>query len=237
MKKAIFNGNDMNLHHFPCFNTNNYQDVCTSKETELRLIESHDTLQGKMAIQRSYHTIEHVYAMLDFIQQPHVLIDERLGTSESHVELRLAIWFHDVYYDPTGELGVSEQISATLATTTLRNIGYNEDTCNRVEKAILATNHNGNLKVYNDYTDILLDADLAILAASKYTYIRYADGIRREYAHVPYDKYIIGRHAVLKSFLDRPQIYRLKNESMEEVARRNLKMEMEVYEAQSNICR
>ena len=54
---------------------------------------------------------------------------------------------------------------------------------------------------------LLVDLDLAILAAPAERYAAYAAAIRREYAHVPEDQFRAGRAAVLAGFLARPRLY------------------------------
>lgn len=54
---------------------------------------------------------------------------------------------------------------------------------------------------------ILLDADLAILAAPWPRFAEYDAQIGAEYAHVPPDAYRAGRRRVLRGFLDRPRIF------------------------------
>ncbi|MGZ7283798.1 HD domain-containing protein, partial [Streptococcus pyogenes] len=56
-------------------------------------------------------------------------------------------------------------------------------------------------------TQVLLDADLAILGASEERYKRYAADIRKEYAWVPEADYRKGRAAVLERFLAAPRLY------------------------------
>jgi predicted metal-dependent HD superfamily phosphohydrolase len=54
---------------------------------------------------------------------------------------------------------------------------------------------------------VLIDADLAVLAADAPVYQAYVDGVRSEYGHVPPDEWQVGRAAVLRRFLERPAIF------------------------------
>jgi predicted metal-dependent HD superfamily phosphohydrolase len=76
--------------------------------------------------------------------------------------------------------------------------------------------------------DILLDADLAILGAEPADYRAYVTGVRAEYAHVDDDAWRVGRAAVLRSFLERPAIYRTTSmqATRERRARANLSAEL-----------
>ena len=74
---------------------------------------------------------------------------------------------------------------------------------------------------------ILLDADLAVLAAEPSRYDAYAQAIRREYAHIPAEAYRQGRTAVLARLLAREQLYFLSaHGAWETSARLNLRREM-----------
>jgi predicted metal-dependent HD superfamily phosphohydrolase len=77
-------------------------------------------------------------------------------------------------------------------------------------------------------TDILLDADLAILGAEVQRYLRYAEDIRHEYEWVDDAKYRAGRVKVLQAFLDRNRIYRTQRMFVEgeQAARNNMYKEM-----------
>jgi predicted metal-dependent HD superfamily phosphohydrolase len=56
-------------------------------------------------------------------------------------------------------------------------------------------------------TDMLLDADLAILGADSAAYQAYVNGVRAEYAHVDDDQWRAGRTVVLQRFLQRPRLF------------------------------
>jgi predicted metal-dependent HD superfamily phosphohydrolase len=99
-----------------------------------------------------------------------------------------------------------------------------------VVELILATEHGRTTEPSTDRDKaVLLDADLAILAAEGKRYARYAADIRKEYDFVPEADYRKGRTAVLNGFLSRPRIFHtpLMFEEGEESARRNLRAEIE----------
>jgi predicted metal-dependent HD superfamily phosphohydrolase len=76
---------------------------------------------------------------------------------------------------------------------------------------------------------VLLDADLAILAATEAEYSRYAQAIRHEYAWLPENEYRAGRRGLLERFLALDRIYRTEKmfQAGEEQARRNMRKEIE----------
>ena len=71
---------------------------------------------------------------------------------------------------------------------------------------IEATAHHG-LDAPSGDTAILLDADLAILAADPAAYSDYVSGVRAEYRHLDDDEWRAGRASVLQGFIDRTSIY------------------------------
>lgn len=75
---------------------------------------------------------------------------------------------------------------------------------------------------------ILLDADLAILAALPVRYDAYAHAVRQEYAAVPDDVWQLGRGAVLRRLLDKDPLYLTlaARERWETSARENLRREL-----------
>lgn len=166
---------------------------------------------------RHYHNLEHVTEVLK--------VAGRLAKfADDPTAVQLAAWFHDAVYDPTAR--DNEARSAELARECLEQMGIGGE-AEWVSELILATAHGDTLGDAD--TDVLLDADLAILGAGEARYLRYADAIRREYAFVPEDEYRKGRVAVLEKFLARDRIYRtdVMHLEAEASARRNLRAEVE----------
>ena len=75
---------------------------------------------------------------------------------------------------------------------------------------------------------MLVDADLAILAATATRYDRYAHDVRAEYAAVDDDAWRAGRAAVLRRFLDAASLYRIGPDRVarEQAAKANLAREL-----------
>jgi predicted metal-dependent HD superfamily phosphohydrolase len=146
---------------------------------------------------RFYHNLNHIQHVLesaDWLQD--VAIDFRA--------VQLAIWFHDVVYDP--RQSDNEAQSAATAVRVLRPLGVPQATLNIVSDLILATqNHEVDATDPNYF--VMLDADLAILGASPEEYDHYARAIRQEYSFVPDVAYRKGRTAVLRRFLARSPFY------------------------------
>jgi predicted metal-dependent HD superfamily phosphohydrolase len=167
---------------------------------------------------RHYHNLSHIESMLKTL--------DALRPDEGPTPaLSLAAWFHDLVYDPRAS--DNEARSADYAREALRRLELPEEIVKDVADMILATQTHSEC----DAPDcrLLLDADLAILGAPPSEYERYADAIRREYAHVPEPAFVTGRGRVLRGFLERERIYRTDaaHQRFDGPARRNLAWELE----------
>lgn len=165
---------------------------------------------------RFYHNLHHIKAVLDHIEP-------FLVQGKPSIALQLAAWFHDVVYD--AQHHDNEAQSASYARQVLEGLGMPDLEIHEVERLIMLTV--GHETAVSD-TDghILLDADLAILAADSPQYDAYAQAIRQEYAHVPDGAYRVGRVQVLRRLGERPFLYYLpEHRSWEAVARANLARE------------
>lgn len=139
---------------------------------------------------RAYHTPVHLYECLWRIK--------RLD-NEPPEELLLAAWFHDAVYE--GAAGQDEERSAALAQESLGG-GLGDEVARLV---LLTTDHR--VEADDRHGQILVDADLGILAAATGRYQRYAAQARAEYAHVPEAAWRAGRRAVLEGFVERDAIF------------------------------
>ena len=174
--------------------------------------------------QRRYHTRRHlveVFWALEDLEQAGE-IDARAGTLG-----RVAAWFHDAVYDPSGPPGLNEAASAELARRDLSALGLAREDVDTVCRLVLATETHdlppGGLPA------AFHDADLWILSAPPERYAEYTAQVREEYATVPDDAFAAGRTAVLRPFLDRDFIYATATarEQWGDRARLNLASELE----------
>ncbi len=176
---------------------------------------------------RYYHTLEHLAEMFR--------VFGRLAPLCSNpAVVQLAIWFHDVVYDPTAH--DNEVKSAAKAVIWLMPLGLSNEALVPVVELVFATAHlSATEPVTDPDTAALLDADLAILGASEARYQRYAVDIRKEYAHVTDADYRMGRIGVLNRFLTRPRIYHttVMHDEGDAPARRNLQAEIEQLQSPS----
>jgi len=137
----------------------------------------------------------------------------------------MAIWFHDAIYDPKGK--DNEERSANLAAEVLISARLPEGFGQRVKRLILATKHAAPPEAAD--SAMIVDVDLSILGQSRERFLKYEAEIRQEYAWVAEDAFAKGRSAILKSFLDRSNIYNTPffKEKYETAARKNLEWSLE----------
>lgn len=152
---------------------------------------------------RYYHTASHVDACLKHL-------DKYRAELNSPDEVELALWFHDVVYDPFRQ--DNELKSAEWAKAFLQSQNVDPEKTERVYQLIMATCHGA----LSD-TDLqaashpdqnwMLDIDLAILGAPTDDYRAYEQAIRNEYRDVPLAIYCQKRAELLKGFLQEASLY------------------------------
>ncbi|MCG8671719.1 MAG: N-methyl-D-aspartate receptor NMDAR2C subunit [Pseudomonadales bacterium] len=161
---------------------------------------------------RYYHNLNHISACLNHLDQ--------FENLDSPQDIELAIWFHDVIYDPLAK--DNEEKSAEFAIMTLDNLKFDSVRTEKIAHLVILTKHPS--APTNHDEKALLDIDLSILGSEASLYSDYESWIRQEYKSVPNFLYRKGRRKVLQSFLDQPTIYFtdvFKNK-YEEQARKNL---------------
>jgi predicted metal-dependent HD superfamily phosphohydrolase len=184
------------------------------------LFDTLATAYGEPA--RHYHTLDHIAALFR-------LLDTHGGDLTSREAVELAIFFHDAVYEPARS--DNEEASAALARKELSALGIEPALPRRVSDLILATRHGGfqpEIAADRDLA-LLLDLDLAVLAADRSEYAAYAAAIRREYSIYPDETYRAGRRRVLGQFLARARIYLTEqlHRQWDRRARANLSWELE----------
>ena len=152
---------------------------------------------------RHYHGIRHVRWMLRHI----TALESNLADNADIADMGAVVaaaFFHDVVYDPARS--DNEAASGRLADIALGELGWEPARRRRVTSMIDATVAHHVDDVDLD-TQVLLAADLAVLAADPAGYGDYVRAVRREYAHVTDDDWRTGRSAVLHDLLDRPHLF------------------------------
>ncbi|MDT0378486.1 hypothetical protein RM572_06800 [Streptomyces sp. DSM 42041] len=170
--------------------------------------------------QRHYHTVRHLRAVLD-------RVDELAAHAADPDAVRLAAWFHDAVYRP--DRSENEERSAQLAERALPEAGVPDGTTAEVARLVrLTVTHAPEPGDANGET--LCDADLAVLAGSPEEYAHYAASVRQEYGFVPDEMFREGRAAVLRQLLGLPQLFRTAHgrTHWERTARHNLRGELDL---------
>lgn len=165
--------------------------------------------------QRHYHTRQHLQECLQhFVQTQHL--------AEQPAAVCLALWFHDAVY--AMQAHDNEAQSATWAKTALIQHGISVDVADRVAALVMATEHHA-LPTDHD-AQLLVDIDLAILAADHARFAEYEQQIQQEYAWVEPAVFVQKRREVLSGFLARPRIYQTAYfaQRYEQQARQNLQL-------------
>jgi predicted metal-dependent HD superfamily phosphohydrolase len=167
---------------------------------------------------RSYHTVDHLRAVL-------AIIDKNAGEAADRDAVRLAAWFHDAVYDP--QRMDNEENSAMLAEATLPGLGVPAYRVAEVARLVrLTATHNPAPGDRNG--GLLVDADLAILASPRATYRAYTLAVRLEYSHLDDATFAAGRISVLQRLLRRPRLFHTPalQDLWEDSARQNLADEL-----------
>ncbi|ANZ36077.1 hypothetical protein BBK82_08345 [Lentzea guizhouensis] len=168
---------------------------------------------------RAYHNTFHVASV---VRDSSALADAFAFSVEERAILTLAACAHDVIYD--GKPGEDERASAQWARERLT--GLEEEHITRVESLVLATiTHSSD----DPLAQVLLDADLAILGSEPEHYERYRQAVRHEYARYDDATWRKGRAAVLKSLLEREDLYVTEpaRQRWDAAARTNLARELQ----------
>ena len=186
--------------------------------------EAFDALVARHAEpHRRYHTARHVAHVLRVVQR----LAEPAGLDELRARVvRLAAWYHDAIYDPHAAAGANERASAALAGRSLAALGEADAVVAEVERLVVLTA--GHEPTADDRAgQVLVDADLDVLAAQPAVYDAYRRNVRAEYAHVDDDGWRAGRAVFLRGMIGRPHLYLLAIEPEREPrARANLAAEL-----------
>lgn len=145
---------------------------------------------------RHYHGTAHIIDCLaEFDRAAHLAVRP--------AEVELALWFHDVVYDPRS--AENERRSAEWADDVLTRAGAGSESCRRIREAVLATA--GHEAPADADQALLFDVDLSILGRAPDAFDAYDAAIRREYDFVPDEAYRRGRAEVLRRLLTRDPLY------------------------------
>lgn len=170
--------------------------------------------------QRHYHTLRHLEEMFQHFDK----YFKKLNQPELVV---LAIFFHDIIYDP--KANDNEEESAEVFSKFSKEAGNLEaDKTDAVMKWILQTKSHSVKENSDNDLQFFLDMDMAVLGRPSEGYKKYADQIREEYIHIPDPEYKKRRSAVLRGFCQRQRIFATDefHEMYHDIAIQNLKTEI-----------
>lgn len=166
--------------------------------------------------QRAYHQLQHIVECLALFEIVQNQIEDALA-------VQLAIFFHDVVYQPRSAsneqdsaVWLRQQLAGTLPETQL----------DKIASWIVATQQHATTS--DSDLAYLLDIDLAILGSSPQRFAEYQQQIRQEYAWVDELMYQEKRHAVLRQFYLTQPLYQTRyfQQHYEQQAKANLKQEL-----------
>jgi len=174
---------------------------------------------------RHYHTFGHILYCLRLMDG---LVEKTSMSSKQSLELELAIWFHDVIYDPRSSdneqdsVSVFKSVLSSLKTKTF----ISEE---KVSSLILRTKtHVPDNMCQSDYPNYLNDIDLAILGDSDTAFDEYENNIREEYSWVPPEMFAEKRKEILLGFLNRDRIYHTSFfKDRNDIAKNNIQRSLE----------
>ena len=176
---------------------------------------------------RHYHDLRHVRWVVHHTRR---LAAEAVSLDEATVDVLVAAaCFHDTVYDV--HRNDNEAVSAQIARRALDEIGWPDTACARVAALVEATAHLAGdpaVSAPDPARDVLLAADLGVLATEPSRYADYVRAIRREYAHLDDAAWRQGRSAFAAAMLERPHIFppSLGLDGWERRARANLTAEL-----------
>ncbi len=147
---------------------------------------------------RRYHNLTHISECLAELQTIKL-------SNEDRVAIELSVWFHDVVYDPKSK--TNEEDSAKYFSESGTALGIDDKLKNRVTAYILATKRHEAGAAHDLALSYFLDIDLAILGSNAQRFEEYDAAIRTEFSWVPGIIYGPKRKKILRSFLERENLF------------------------------
>jgi predicted metal-dependent HD superfamily phosphohydrolase len=162
---------------------------------------------------RFYHTPRHV---LECLKE----FEEVKNHTKLPLEVSLALWFHDVIYNPKAK--DNEEQSQQYAKRVVTSLKLNSQFAENLGNLILATKHITKPLTIDEA--LMMDIDLSILGKPRGIFDEYEKNIRKEYSFVNEIEFRNGRKRILEGFLARGEIYYSDyfRKKYEEMARENL---------------
>jgi len=144
---------------------------------------------------RAYHDESHIAEVLAWFDR----VADEVGWRQP-AEVYVAIVFHDAVYRP----GAKDNEARSALWARRASLPVDED---RVAELIELTARHGAIARADHDAALFLDCDMAILGAPADRFDAYDRAIAVEYAHVPAEAYLAGRHAFLAGLAAQPRIF------------------------------
>jgi len=162
----------------------------------------------------------HYHGLIPHIEQCLNEFDIVKHLVKNNDELEIALWFHDIVYDPTRQDNQERSFGLLeVLTNGNKSLFFMKE---NIHRYILATKHNA---VSEDMdSKLIADIDLSILGKPHEEFLKYEHEIKEEYKHIAPEDFKKGRAVILQRFLDRKDIYQTEffRKKYEERARTNL---------------
>ncbi|CAL1532438.1 unnamed protein product [Lymnaea stagnalis] len=173
---------------------------------------------------RHYHSLSHIENLLQLFDQWR----QRIVEPEN---VALAIFFHDIVYNPTARDNEDRSVIIFNKFADEANLGITAKLA--VTDMIIATKYH--VLCNRDDSDLcfFLDFDLAIMGQKEEVYREYSAKIRREYDHYDDSTYRTGRTAILQTLLNSPSLYSSEEMRQEFEAQARINMIQEIKNLQS----
>ena len=146
---------------------------------------------------RYYHTLSHIAHCLS-------LFDKIRAELQNPEAVELAIWFHDVVYQP-GAIN-NEQLSADQFMAISKGI-FDDRLRTEVYQHIMATLHDGS-EFENADTNYVLDIDLSSFGRPWPEFIQDSDNLRLEMENLPDDVFYKRQNAFQDKLFSRPRFFK-----------------------------
>lgn len=161
---------------------------------------------------RYYHNLDHVLQCLGAMDG----VRDRLADPDA---VELALWFHDVVYDPDCH---DNELRSALMFDRLLGVHLPTDRADRVHAMIMATVHPSGARDSDER--FVADIDLSGLGLPWPKFFGDTKALRRECRHLTDTEFQLGTRAFFRKLLARPNIYLTDyfRESYGKQARRNI---------------
>jgi predicted metal-dependent HD superfamily phosphohydrolase len=151
---------------------------------------------------RHYHDVEHLVDCLRELDAANA----RIPTADI---AELALWYHDVVYEP----GASdcEERSARVLLADAEKLGIPEASTKTAADLVRATAHAQGGALRTPAADLVHDIDLSILGRDVLRFMDFEYGVEEEYAATSTISFRRGRGRFLAGLLERPHIFRTEH--------------------------